>query len=81
MTYLYTYQPKRPPPWPGPDTAPPQAAQLICNLTNKETKPTTMKKDRKQQEDRLLKRMSISDRRKQLRLRQQIMNDPQFLVV
>jgi len=40
-----------------------------------------MKRPRKQQDDRLLKRLSYSDRRKQLRMRQQILNDPLFLVV
>jgi len=40
-----------------------------------------MKKERKKQEDRLLKRLPLRDRRQQMRLREQIANDPLFLVV
>lgn len=38
-----------------------------------------MTKVRKKQEDRVLKRLTGYERRKQLRLRQQIMNDSLFL--
>ena len=41
----------------------------------------TMKKERKKKEDRLLKRLPLRDRRQQMRLREQIANDPLFLVV
>jgi hypothetical protein len=40
-----------------------------------------MKKERKKQEDRLLKQLPLRDRRRQVRLRQQIMEDTLFLVV
>jgi len=39
-----------------------------------------MTKIRKQQEDRVLKRLSGYERRKQLRLRQQIMSDAFFVL-
>jgi len=39
-----------------------------------------MSKIRKRQEDRVLKRLSGYERRKQLRLRQQIMSDSYFLL-
>lgn len=39
-----------------------------------------MTKMRKRQEDRVLKRLSGYERRKQLRLRQQIMSDSYFLL-
>lgn len=41
----------------------------------------TMKKERKKQEDRLLKQLSLRDRQRQLRLRQQIMEEALFLVI
>lgn len=41
----------------------------------------TMKKERKKQEDRLLKQLSLRDRQRQMRLRQQIMEEALFLVV
>ena len=40
-----------------------------------------MKKERKKQEDRLLKQLSLRDRQRQVRLRQQIMEEALFLVV
>lgn len=40
-----------------------------------------MKKERKKQDDRMLKRLPQNERRKQLRLRRQIMNDPLFVLV
>ena len=39
-----------------------------------------MKKDRKKQDDRLLKRLNRLDRRQQEQLRKQIMSDPIFQV-
>lgn len=42
---------------------------------------TTMKKDRKKQEDRLLKHLSLRERQRQVQLRMQISQDPMFLVV
>lgn len=40
-----------------------------------------MKKERKKQDDRMLKRLPQNERRKQLRLRRQIMSDPLFVLV
>jgi hypothetical protein len=40
-----------------------------------------MKKDRKKQEDRLLKHLSLRERQRQVQLRRQIAQDPLFLVV
>jgi hypothetical protein len=40
-----------------------------------------MKKDRKKQEDRLLKHLSLRDRQRQIRLRQQIVEEGLFLLV
>jgi len=40
-----------------------------------------MKKERKKQEDRLLKQLSLRDRQRQMRLRQQIMEEGLYLVV
>jgi hypothetical protein len=37
-----------------------------------------MKKERKKQDDRMLKRLPQNERRKQLRLRRQIQSDPLF---
>ena len=48
--------------------------------TNKNKKSRRMTKMRKRQEDRVLKRLSGYERRKQLRLRQQIMSDSYFLL-
>lgn len=39
-----------------------------------------MKKDRKKQDDRLLKRLNRLERRQQEQLRKQILNDPIFQV-
>ncbi len=38
-----------------------------------------MKRERKRQDDRVLKRLPQNERRKQLRLRRRIMNDPAFM--
>jgi len=51
------------------------------NIQNSENKVTTMKKDRKKQEDRLLKHLSLRERQRQVQLRQMISQDPLFLVV
>jgi|GEM_PF-2021668 hypothetical protein len=69
------YQPTREPP--------PKAVPNWQNQTNTQqtSETTTMKKDRKKQEDRLLKRLSLRDRRQQVRFREQIASDPLFLVV
>ncbi|MCA9327166.1 hypothetical protein KDA14_01425 [Candidatus Saccharibacteria bacterium] len=40
-----------------------------------------MKKERKKQDDRVLKRLPQNERRKQQRLRRQILSDPLFAVV
>jgi hypothetical protein len=40
-----------------------------------------MKQSRKKQDDRLLKRLSLRERRRQEALRQQIQNDPLFASV
>jgi hypothetical protein len=37
-----------------------------------------MKKDRKKQDDRLLKKLSLAERRQQEQLRTMILNDPAF---
>ena len=42
---------------------------------------TTIKTKRKQQDDRLLKRLSLQERRQQEKLRKLILSDPQFKVV
>jgi hypothetical protein len=41
-------------------------------------KERNMKKERKRQDDRVLKRLPQNERRKQVRLRRQIMSDPLF---
>jgi len=40
-----------------------------------------MKQDRKKQDDRLLKRLSMKERRQQEQLRRLILTDPQFKTV
>lgn len=42
------------------------------------SKEENMKKERKRQDDRVLKRLPQNERRKQVRLRRQIMSDPLF---
>jgi hypothetical protein len=65
------------PPWPPP----------VARITENQNKihkseiQTTMKKDRKKQEDRLLKHLSLRERQRQVQLRQMIAQDPLFLVV
>lgn len=87
MTYLIhqtpIHVPNRAPPWPAARDLVQQKTKINSEktMTTLTTNPTIMKKARKKQDDRLLKRLSYGDRRKQLRLRQQIMNDPLFLVV
>jgi hypothetical protein len=52
---------------------------LQTNLSNKQIpKEHKMKKERKRQDDRVLKRLPQNERRKQVRLRRQIMSDPLF---
>ena len=74
------HRPTREPP---PMVVPSWQKQNIQNQTNtqKSERRSTMKKDRKQQEDRLLKRLPLHERRRQLMMRKQITSDPLFLVV
>jgi hypothetical protein len=55
--------------------------KIHIKIQTSENKVTTMKKDRKKQEDRLLKHLSLRERQRQLQLRAQIAQDPLFLVV
>ena len=69
----------KPPPWPPPPYDK-SAVKNNKNKTNSEL-PNIMKKDRKKQEDRLLKHLSLRERQRQVQLRAQIAQDQLFLVV
>jgi hypothetical protein len=82
------YQPSREPPpglkappWPPPPRGDITAQNNQNKIQKSEQPESTMKKDRKKQEDRLLKHLSLRDRQRQVQLRQQIAQDPLFLVV
>ena len=57
-----------------------QKQNIQTNIQNSE-RTNTMKKDRKKQEDRLLKRLPLNERRRQVQMRKAITSDPLFLVV
>jgi hypothetical protein len=61
-------------------TAQPETNTNTTNTqSNKQIpKEHKMKKERKRQDDRVLKRLPQNERRKQVRLRRQIMSDPLF---
>jgi hypothetical protein len=67
------------PPWPPPPLGKIRTTKNQ-NKIHSEIE-TTMKKDRKKQEDRLLKHLSLRERQRQVQLRQQIAQDLSFLVV
>ena len=70
----------KPPPWqPPPNMRVPTKIQIKIQTQISEN--NTMKKDRKKQEDRLLKHLSLRERQRQVQLRQQIAQDLSFLVV
>lgn len=73
----------KPPPWRPPDKPKVQTTQTKINIHIKTTSElqNIMKKDRKKQEDRLLKHLSLRERQRQVQLRQMISQDPLFLVV
>jgi hypothetical protein len=71
----------KPPPW-RPPRPPTHTTKIQIKInTPSEKKETTMKKDRKKQEDRLLKHLSLRERQRQVQLRNMIAQDPLFLVV
>jgi hypothetical protein len=70
----------KPPPWHPPPTNPATKIQIKIHIPS-EIKENIMKKDRKKQEDRLLKHLSLRERQRQVQLRAMIAQDPLFLVV
>lgn len=69
----------KPPPWQPPPNI--QHKKIQIKIKTDISENHTMKKDRKKQEDRLLKHLSLRERQRQVQLRQQIAQDLSFLVV
>jgi hypothetical protein len=71
----------KPPPWPPGIASKKYGQKIKIEIKTSEIQETTMKKDRKKQEDRLLKHLSLRERQRQVQLRRMIAQDPMFLVV